>query len=811
MIDDDNNLPEPAPSEADPALLLLFTIVAAAGLALMALVLYGATWLAEQFALAEGGDWSSFAWPVVVAIHGAAVAIPAALLARSRWPARYQAVFKTWALSGLFVFFTIPQHLVGPTAALSGALLQIAAAALFLLGWAIWQRRQNVPRSFWPPTRGPYWPVLLVTPLIIWPWLIYGSLGSGLDLLLNLAAGLMLGLVAALIARRHLLPGLAHDAVSSRAAVGLGGLALAGSLVTIGTAFGINGQQLILLFLLPALAWLAMGLISRAPADSLVDGWLIQAMLIGLVAAAPLVLVDPDEMLLVLNLGTRDIGAWAVNATLISVAIALLLGLVGVFLVGRPTPLLGKAAGRALAGLSWIGLFALYLTVGQPGWHGDQIFVVMDAQPVLPARGEMAYWPYRTLVYETLTEQADDSQADLRATLDGLGVSYRPYYLVNGLEVDGGPLLRWWLSRRDDVDRVLDNPELRPLPAPPPSSTGDLAAPDAPLWNLTTINAPRVWSELGVTGERIVIGQSDSGVEGTHPELASTYRGATSAQAPGDAYNWLDPWNQTPSPSDTGGHGTHTLGSVVGQNVGVAPGASWIGCVNLDRNLANPARYLDCMQFLFAPFPQDGDPFADGRAELGAHIFNNSWACPPLEGCDPESLQAAVEALRQAGVFFVTSAGNSGSECGSVSDPPAIYEAVFSVGATDASGAVAPFSSRGPVDIDGSGRVKPDIAAPGVDVLSAVPGGGYAEFSGTSMASPHVAGVVALLWSANPDLIGDIGRTETILADTAQPFDYALHGPPACGSESERPNNATGYGIVDALAATRLALDAAGQ
>ncbi len=733
------------------------------------------------------------------------------LLARSRWPVRYQAVFKTWALSGFFVFFTIPQHLAGPTAALTGALLQIASAALFLLGWAIWQRNEDEPGPFWPPVSGPYWPVLLVTPLIIWPWVIYGSLGSGWDLLLNLLAGLMLGLVVALIARRHLLPGLAHDDVSPRAAVGLGGLALGGSLVTIGAAYGINGQQMILLFLLPALAWLAMALISHVTSGSLADGWLSLATLIGLVAAAPLVLVDPDELLLVLNLGTRDIGAWTVNATLISVAIALLLGLIGVFLVGRAAPLLGKPAGSALAGLSWIGLLALYLTVGQPGWYGDQLFVVMDASPTLPARGEMPYWSYRELVYETLTDQADESQADLRATLDRFGISYRPYYLVNALEVDGGPLLRLWLSLRDDVDRVLDNPELRPLPAPAPPSTGDLTVPDEPLWNLTSINAPLVWSELGVTGETIVIGQSDSGVEGSHPELATTYRGATSDQAPGDTYNWLDPWNQSPSPSDTGGHGTHTLGSIVGQNVGVAPGASWIGCVNLDRNLANPARYLDCMQFLFAPYPQDGDPFTDGRAALGAHIFNNSWACPPLEGCDPESLRSAVESLRQAGVFFVTSAGNSGSDCGSVSDPPAIYDAVFSVGAIDESGDVAPFSSRGPVEVDGSGRVKPDLAAPGVDVLSAFPGGTYAEFSGTSMASPHVAGVIALLWSANPDLIGDIERTEAILAETAQPFSDALHGIPACGSDSERPDNATGYGIVDALAATRLALDLPGQ
>lgn len=811
MTDEANLPPEPLTPRADPVLLLLFTLVAAAGLALMALVLYGATWLAEQFALSGGGEWSPFSWPLIVAIHGAAVAIPASLLSCSRWPVRYRAIFKTWAVSGFFVLCTIPQHLSGPTAALSGALLQIAGVLLFLLAWRTWHQLRDEPGEFWPLVRGPFWPALVLTPLITWPWFVYGSLGSGWDLLLNLSSGLMVGLATALIAGKHLLPGLAHDGVSPRTAIGLGGLGLGGSLVTIGAAYGINGQQLILMFLLPALAWLAIALSVRTANGTLGNSWLALAVFIGLVAATPLVMVDPDELLLVLNLGTRDIGAWAVRATLISTATALLLGLVATLLANRPVQRLGTRAGFVLTGMTWAGILVLYLMAGQPGWYGDQLFVVMNEQPALPDRGEMGYWPYRELVYETLTEHASESQADIRATLDRFGISYRPYYLVNALEVDGGPLLGWWLSRRDDVNRVLDNPELRPLPAPAPLNIGDVSAPVEPAWNLTAINAPLVWEELGVTGEGIVIGQSDSGVEGSHPELAATYRGVTSEQAPGDTYNWLDPWNQSPSPRDTGGHGTHTLGSIVGQSVGVAPGASWIGCVNLDRNLANPARYLDCMQFLFAPFPQEGNSFTDGRAELGAHIFNNSWACPPLEGCDPESLRAAVEALREAGVFFVTSAGNSGDQCGSVSDPPAIYDATYSVGAVDEFGAVAPFSSRGPVEVDGSGRVKPDIAAPGVDVVSAFPGGSYAETSGTSMASPHVAGVIALLWSANPDLIGDIEGTEAILAETAMPFDQALHGVPACGTEGHRPDNATGYGIVDALAATRRALDLAGR
>jgi subtilisin family serine protease len=232
----------------------------------------------------------------------------------------------------------------------------------------------------------------------------------------------------------------------------------------------------------------------------------------------------------------------------------------------------------------------------------------------------------------------------------------------------------------------------------------------------------------------------------------------------------------------------------------------WIGCVNLARNLGNPALYLDCLQFMLAPFPHGGNPLHDGRPDLGAHVLNNSWGCPPVEGCDAGSLLAAVRALRAAGVFVVASAGNEGADCASVSDPIAIYDDVFSVGAVDEFGEVATFSSRGPVLVDGSGRTKPDIAAPGVDILSAAPGGGYALGSGTSSAGPHVAGVVALMWSANPALIGEIERTEQLLAESARPYDEATDSPRSC-SNGERPNNNVGYGLLDALAAVEAALN----
>jgi subtilisin family serine protease len=314
------------------------------------------------------------------------------------------------------------------------------------------------------------------------------------------------------------------------------------------------------------------------------------------------------------------------------------------------------------------------------------------------------------------------------------------------------------------------------------------------------VGADRVWSEFGITGEGIIIGQSDSGVQGDHPELIGSYRGRNS----GDDYNWLDPWNGTQSPTDIGGHGTHTLGSIVGLNTGLAPGAEWFGCTNLARNLANPALYLDCMQFMLAPYPLGGNPFTDGEPLQSAHVLNNSWGCPPLEGCDADSLLPGVRALRAAGIFVVVSAGNEGTAgCGTVSHPLAIYDEVFSVGAINEFGQLAGFSSLGPVTVDGSERIKPDIVAPGVDVFSAFPNNTYMAWDGTSMAGPHVAGVIALVWSANPDLIGQIDATEQILIETAHPFTGSL---PSCVDRTQSPNNGAGYGIVDAYTAVQMAL-----
>ncbi len=464
-----------------------------------------------------------------------------------------------------------------------------------------------------------------------------------------------------------------------------------------------------------------------------------------------------------------------------------------------------RVLGALGALVAWVIVLILFFTNGHHGFHGDRLFVILNDQADLSSIRQITDIDERRMAaYQMLVQYANETQATLRNTFDNFGVEYTPYYLVNALEVRGGTLVRLYLSTRPEVERVIPSPRLRPVDQEESSAlapTGFQTPPTGVQWNVSMIGADRVWEEFGVRGEGVVIGQSDSGADVNHPELQPTYRG----NGDGDDYNWFDPWNGRTSPYDDGGHGTHTLGTIVGQNgIGIAPGATWFACANLNRNLANPALYLDCMQFMLAPFPQNGDPLSDGDPTLAADVLNNSWGCPELEGCDPNALLDAANHLRDAGIFVVVSTGNDGPACSTVNAPLSLYDSVFSVGAIDQSGNMAFFSSRGPVTADGSGRMKPDIAAPGVDILSSLPGGAYGSNSGTSMAGPHVAGAVALLWSADPSLVGDIDRTEQLLIEAADPYSGSTDTGCFTG---DIPNAAYGYGVLDVYEAVQMVLE----
>jgi len=743
-----------------------------------------AGWGAEQILLIAGLATSGWIWPAAALADALLVGVPAILLALLPRSPAVRATGRAWLL-GIAALGVLGSVRAVPAAQheLYLALLTVVAAVL-----AVLFRRYVEPAPARPAAIGFAAAGGLACLL---PWLWFGALGGVLETLLSATAAATVGWLAGVI-----LSALAWAAFHTRVRLVLvGGLVAAVVLVLLGAGLGASGQHLAGMVVLPPLGFALAALSPLGGA-----GWSAR-WLVGLAAAGPLAFVDNEEV--TLNLLNWDVPHWTAIAAASSAAIGLLLVVVYAFalLRGRPirpAPVRRWVPAAAVAALLVAGT-AVYVGPGQPGFFGDRLFVVMRDQPDLSSidtsgggqarRDERARATYRLLV-----RHADRSQASLRRELDRLHLPYTPYYLVNGLEVTGGPAVRAWLSRRSDVDRVLLSQRLRPLPATPPTSHGDESRPDDPQWNVTMVGADRVWSQLGATGTGIVVGSSDSGVDGGHPALAEGFRGGSDS--------WYDPARHTRAPTDTAGHGTHTLASAVGRTgTGVAPGASWVGCVNLYRNLGNPARYLDCLQFMLAPFPPGGDPFTDGRPERAPHVLTNSWGCPRIEGCDEGALRQATAALAAAGIFVVVAAGNTGPFCGSVDDPPAPYPDVFTVGAVDRDREVASFSSRGPVD---GGAVKPDVVAPGVDVLSAMPDGGYDEQSGTSMATPHVAGVVALMWSANPALIGDLARTRDILRDTAgpaRPTYLSRKERDRCGQDA----NITGAGLVDAFAAVQAA------
>jgi subtilisin family serine protease len=416
-------------------------------------------------------------------------------------------------------------------------------------------------------------------------------------------------------------------------------------------------------------------------------------------------------------------------------------------------------------------------------------------------------------VYHALWNKAQDTQKSLLSWLVAARVEHRSYYLVNMIWVRGNLDVAMSIAAREDVARIEGNPEIHNnieerVPADQTSQQPDAIEP-----GITNTRAPEVWA-LGYTGQGVVLAGADTGYRWTHVAIKPHYRGWNGTTASHD-YNWHDSIHtgggscgaNSLQPCDDDGHGTHTMGTATGDDgagnqVGMAPGAKWIGCRNMDQGDGTPARYIECMEFFLAPYPVSGTP-AQGDPSKAPHITTNSWGCPPSEGCSPASLQQAVEAQRAAGIMMVVAAGNAGSGCSSVNEPPAIYDANYSIGAFSSStNIIASFSSRGPVTIDGSNRLKPDISAPGVSVRSSYGSGDtvFTSLSGTSMATPHVAGAVALLWSAQPGIRGNVSFAEQILNAAA------VHVSSTACSSSGVPNNTYGYGRLDIKAAVDAAL-----
>lgn len=429
-----------------------------------------------------------------------------------------------------------------------------------------------------------------------------------------------------------------------------------------------------------------------------------------------------------------------------------------------------------------------------------------------------------------------ETQEDIINLLTREKYEFRRYYIVNAISVYGDINLVINLASRNDVSYIAFD-----SPVKNEDSYSDisvvLASPE-PTWGISIIKADEVWN-MGYTGQNIVIGGQDTGYDWKHSALKDKYRGYYPNTEADHNYNWhdaiheinannndsiSDPGNNpcglnAGEPCDDHSHGTHTMGTMIGKTdsllIGVAPGSKWIGCRNMERGWGKPSTYIECFEWFLAPTDLNGNNPDPSRSP---DVINNSWGCPVSEGCDPSNwqyMELALNNLRASGVFVVVSAGNDGvNNCGSINTPAAMFERSFTIGATKklidsitntVYDTITSFSSRGPVIIDNSFRLKPDISAPGQKILSSVPGNKYSYSSGTSMAGPHVAGVVALLLSANPDLRGNTDRIEQILEITADQKPEV----DVCRNINEKltPNSIFGHGRINALAAVNKALE----
>jgi len=406
-------------------------------------------------------------------------------------------------------------------------------------------------------------------------------------------------------------------------------------------------------------------------------------------------------------------------------------------------------------------------------------------------------------VFQTLRDHAARTQAPIVALLDRMGASYRSHWLVNLLRVTGGRGVVEALARRADIGSIVPNPWMKSIILPDKPARLAPKAPNTIEWNISRVRAPQAWHH-GFTGQGIVLGNIDTGQQWDHPALESHYRGWNGSTADHN-YNWYDATDPTNrAPLDPYGHGTHTAGIMIGDDggtnqIGAAPGARWMSCRSMDSNgFGSPDTYITCFEFMIAPWDLNGQNPDPTKAPVAV---SNSWYCSiSLEGCTQGVLFQTVQNVRAAGIVPVVAAGNAGPLCRTIGSdgPPAQYDQSYTVGATTITNTLASFSSRGPVSIQGQRLVKPDISAPGEGVRSSYPPSTYAVLSGTSMATPHIAGVIAILYSAKPELIGNVGGTEAALNATAHHINSS-----GCSSNGTYPNNLYGYGLVDAAAAIR--------
>lgn len=422
-------------------------------------------------------------------------------------------------------------------------------------------------------------------------------------------------------------------------------------------------------------------------------------------------------------------------------------------------------------------------------------WIILKAKADLSPAYRMSDWDARgTFVVQRLTSVADTSQTGLRRMLAARGVAFEPFWILNAIKVRAGKALLDAVAARPEVARIIGDVVFR-IPTPQPAA-GEPSI-NSVEWGIDRIGAPEVWSEFSVRGEGIVVGTIDTGALYTHPAIVNQYRGNLGGGSFDHDYDWYDPSNACGNPSltpcDNNGHGTHVLGTIAGDDgggnqIGVAPGARWIAAKGCESGSCSTSALLNSGQWMLAPRNLNGQ---SPRADLRPHLVSNSWGSN--SGGDT-FYQATVQSWVASGIFPVFANGNAGPSCGTVGAPGSYPEA-YGVGAFDSGNTIASFSSRGPAPATVGGQVKPDISAPGVSIRSSWNNGGYNTISGTSMATPHVSGAIALLWSAAPALVGDIATTRSLLDQTAIDVSNTT-----CGGTAG-DNNVWGEGRLDAYAA----------
>ncbi len=403
------------------------------------------------------------------------------------------------------------------------------------------------------------------------------------------------------------------------------------------------------------------------------------------------------------------------------------------------------------------------------------------------------------VLVKELQDFATDNQISLRGLLDqaiasGEVSSYEAYWITNAFQITATREFIERLELRSDIEAVIEDLPPTSLYNPNQNANAetvtDLA--EGAIGGLRAIGADQMW-EMGYTGAGRLIASFDTGVDGTHPALSGTWRGNTHSSAE----SWFDPVYQENTPHwnnqlSVGSHGTSTMGIMVGKDdatgdtVGVAFDAQWISAMVVDIPGAN---YLQAFQWVADP---DGNP---NTITDVPDVLNNSWGFLQDNIDCSDLFWAPIDNLEALGTVVIFAAGNEGPSAGSIRNPAnrATTELnTFSVGATDTTGTQVWFkSSRGPSDCDGV-SVKPEVVAPGYDVMTTVPGPiyYYARRDGTSFAAPHVAGAVALLRQYNPNATVD--QIKLALLNSAT--DIAPVG----------QDDSTGYGLINIPAALAL-------